>query len=141
MIPKEIKDRKHAKTAWKSGSHRREKPWGHEIVWAGHNSIHGKILYINAGARTSLKYHKLKAETLFFVSGKAKVTFGAENTFVDPIAWPMQEKEFCAGDTLMVQSGCPYRIHAVEDCEVIEIGNHLNDAAVRIDDDYGRTGQ
>tara|TARA_R110000787_G_scaffold22256_3_gene64800 strand:+ start:396 stop:818 length:423 start_codon:yes stop_codon:yes gene_type:complete len=138
-MPKEIKDRKHAKTAWKARSHIHEKPWGREIVWAGHDSIHGKILYISAGARTSLKYHKLKAETLFFVSGKAKVSFGAEGTFVDPVAWPMQEKEFRSGDTLMVQSGCPYRIHAIEDCEVIEIGNHLGDTAIRIDDDYGRT--
>lgn len=140
-MPKEIKDQKHAKTAWKSGSYRSEKPWGHELVWGGHDSIHGKILHINAGSRTSLKYHKLKAETLFFVSGKAKVTFGGENTFVDPVACPMQEKDFGPGDTLLVQSGCPYRIHAIEDCEVIEIGNHLRDEAVRIDDDFGRIKQ
>ncbi len=137
-MPWKIKDLKHAKTAWKSGSQRREKPWGHELVWGGHADIHGKILYIKSGCQTSLKFHRLKAEALFFVSGRALVTFGSESSFDDPIAHPLQEEQFQAGDTLMVQSGCPYRIQALEDCEVIEIGNHLGDSPVRIEDDYGR---
>ena len=140
-MSKTIRDGKHAKTAWKSQSSRQEKPWGHEIIWPGHTGIHGKILHIKAGFKTSLKYHKLKAESLYFVTGRAVVTYGSENSFDDPIVWPMQEQEFGPGDTLMVQSGCPYRIHAVEDCEVIEIGNHLNDLAIRIKDDYGRADQ
>jgi len=139
MMPKTIRDSKHAKTAWRSTSHKQKKPWGHETIWPGHSGIHGKILHIEAGCKTSLKYHKLKAESLFFVAGRAKVSYGSERTFDDPVGSPMQEQEFGPGDTLMVQSGCPYRIHAIEHCEVIEIGNHLGDTAVRIEDDYGRT--
>jgi mannose-6-phosphate isomerase-like protein (cupin superfamily) len=70
---------KHAKSAWKGKSQKIQKPWGHELVWSGHESVHGKILYIEAGCRTSLKYHSLKSETLLFLSGMAKVTFGAEH--------------------------------------------------------------
>ena len=31
------------------------------------------------------------------------------------------------------------RISAIEDCEIIEIGDHLSDNPVRIEDDYGRS--
>jgi len=137
-MPKKIKDAKHAKTAWKTISREQDKPWGHELVWSGHDFIHGKILYIKKGHKTSLKYHALKAETLFFLTGRAHVTYGSEHSFADPVLYPLKTEEFVAGDTLMVQSGCPYRIYAVEDCEVIEIGNHLSDKPVRIEDDYGR---
>ena len=43
------------------------------------------------------------------------------------------------GRCLHVHSGCPYRLKALEDSEVIEIGNSINDTPVRIEDDYGRT--
>ena len=42
------------------------------------------------------------------------------------------------GDVLHVQSGCPYRLIALEDCEFIEVGDSLNSTAIRIEDDYGR---
>ena len=43
------------------------------------------------------------------------------------------------GDTLYVQSGCPYRINAISDCKIIEVGNHSGDHPIRIEDDYGRS--
>lgn len=138
---KTMGNNKHAKSSWKSTSQSKSKPWGHEILWAGHASIHGKILHIKAGQRTSLKYHRLKSESLYFLRGEAKVTFGDQHSLKDPIAHPLQTAFFKAGDALMVQSECPYRIEALEDCEVIEIGNHLEDAFVRIEDDYGRMGR
>ena len=43
------------------------------------------------------------------------------------------------GESLSVQSGCPYRITAVEDSQVIEISEErFNSRTVRIEDDYGR---
>ena len=129
---------KHVKSSWRGSSQTREKPWGQELVWAGHDSIHGKILIIKAGSRTSFKYHPLKAESLFFLRGKAKVTYGDEKSLLDPVAHPIKIEEFNAGDALLVQSGCPYRIEAIDECEVIEIGNHLSSPVVRIEDDYGR---
>ena len=133
-----LKSLKHAKSAWRGRSETAQKPWGHELVWSSHESVHGKILYIKAGSRTSLKYHSLKSETLLFISGVAEVTFGSEHTIRDPVEFPMKTEQFCDGEVLLVQSGCPYRIEAIEDCEVIEIGNHLSDSPIRIEDDYGR---
>jgi len=137
-MPMRFKDPKHAKSAWKGSSRKNQKPWGHELVWSSHESVHGKILYIKAGGRTSLKYHALKSETLLLLSGVAEVTYGAERTMQDPVAYPMKTEQFRAGEVLVVQSGCPYRIRAIEDCEVIEIGDHLSDRPIRIEDDYGR---
>jgi len=40
---------------------------------------------------------------------------------------------------LNVQSGCPYRLEAInEDAQIIEIGDWLSDKSIRIEDDYGR---
>jgi mannose-6-phosphate isomerase len=130
---------KHAKSAWRTKSTKKEKPWGEELQWAGHNFIHGKVLYIKAGERTSFKYHKLKAESLLILRGKAKILYGDEHSLYDSVGYPLKEEVFTAGDGLMVQSACPYRIEAIEDCEVIEIGNNGTDLPVRIEDDYGRT--
>ena len=132
-------DAKHAKSAWRSKSERTEKPWGEELQWSGHNFIHGKVLYIRAGERTSFKYHKLKSESLLILRGNAKILYGDEYSLVDAVGHPLKEGIFEAGDGLLVQAACPYRIEAIEDCEVIEIGNHRGDPPVRIEDDYGRT--
>ena len=134
-----MKQSKHLKSSWKSRSTMSEKPWGREISWTGHPSIHGKILYIEAGHRTSFKYYSLKAESLYLLRGKAKITYGTEISLSDPVYAPMKTDIFIAGECLLVQSGCPYRIEAVEDCEIIEIGNHLSDNPIRLEDDYGQS--
>ena len=137
-MPINMEKNKHMKSAWKSRSHKTEKPWGHEIIWSGHSSIHGKILHIKMGHRTSLKYNPLKTESLYWLSGTAMVTYGSEHSLADPVVAPVSVEQFGPGDCLMVQSACPYRIEALEDCEIIEIGNHMSDVPVRIEDDYER---
>lgn len=132
--------KKHVKSAWLSSptSTKREKPWGFENAWGGFNGIHGKTLFIRAGERTSFKYNKSKTEVLMLRSGKAIVTFGDELSLVDPIGHPVKESNMNPGDTLLVQSGSPYRIEAIENCEIFEIGNNAADQTVMIQDDYGR---
>ena len=71
-------------------------------------------------------------------TGHAEVTFGTELSLEDPIGYPITTAEIFPGDCLMVQSGCPYRIKAIDDCEIIEIGNNLGDVPSRIEDDFGR---
>jgi len=137
-----IKIPKHVKSSWISSGRldekAEEKPWGREFSWAGFSGIHGKILFISEGSRTSFKYHKLKTEVLFLQKGSAEVTFGDEFSLCDPIGHPFKTEKMESGQSLMVQSGCPYRIRALEDCEIIEIGNNAADKPVRIEDDYGR---
>ena len=134
-----IRDLKHAKSAWLSKSQREVKPWGTEVKWAALPSIQGKILYIEQDCRTSYKFHKNKNEVLFLLKGCAEVTFGMEYSLADPVGHPVQQATMKAGDCLNIQSGCPYRIHAIEDCEFIEIGDANKDDLIRIEDDYGRT--
>ena len=131
--------RKHKKTAWVSKTRTIEKPWGKERVWSGFTGVHGKTLFIKAGSRTSFKYNTSKNETLFLRAGKATAVFGNEYSISDPgFDNPIQEEVMTEGDVLHVQSGCPYRLVAIEDCEFIEIGDCLSSRAVRIEDDYGR---
>ena len=132
--------KKHLKSAWISRKKNNsvKKPWGYEKIWAGFNGIHGKTLFIAEGKKTSLKFHKLKTEVLYLTSGKAEVLFGNQSAFSDPVANPMQREILYPGDALLVQSECPYRIIALEDSEIIEIGNHNSDKPVRVLDEYGR---
>ena len=135
--------KKHLKSAWvsRSKNNYKDMPWGREKTWTGFSGVHGKLLYIDAGKRTSLKFHNQKTEVLFLKSGKIKVIFGNECAFSDPVANPLQTDVLKPGDALLVQSSCPYRIIALEDSEIIEIGNHSADKPVRVADDYGRESE
>ena len=132
-------DEKHLKSAWVTNWHRSDKPWGHEMVWSSFSAGHGKMLFLKAGHRTSLKYNPQKNESLIVISGKVMAMFGDERTLTDEPAHPWKTEELVPGMSLNVQSGCPYRLQAIEDSEIIEIGNYLKDQPIRIEDDYGRT--
>jgi mannose-6-phosphate isomerase-like protein (cupin superfamily) len=130
------------KTAWISRAwSKKDKPWGHEMSWSSFTAGHGKLLFIAKGCRTSLKFNPQKNESLLVLSGKLKVTFGDELSLKWPDSHPMQTEILESGGCLHVQSYCPYRLEALEDSEVIEIGNYLNDVPVRIEDDYGRVDE
>ena len=133
--------KKHVKSSWISRhdqSQTVEKPWGHETTWSGFKGVHGKTLFIKAGMRTSFKYHQLKTEVLFLRSGKATVLYGTECSLSDPKGHPLKTDTLGEGDSLNVQSGCPYRISAVSDCEIIEIGDNLSNSPIRVEDDFDR---
>ena len=134
-----IKENDEFKSAWVSkGSTVEQKPWGFETKWTGFSGIHGKTLFIKEGFRTSLKYNSRKTEVLMLRSGEAEVTFGNENTVTNPDLYPYTTEPLHPGESLLVQSGCPYRIKAITDCEIFEIGDNSQDTPVRISDDYGR---
>ena len=139
MAKKVFDIKKHVKSSWVS-KRRSEvnQPWGKEQMWPGFDGIHGKTLFLKMGNRTSLKYHQLKAEVLFVRSGKVEAVYGDELSLSDPVGHPMQSSILEEGMILMVQSGCPYRLSAHTDCEIIEIGNNIGDKPKRIEDDYGR---
>jgi|TARA_R110002020_G_scaffold37124_20_gene112096 mannose-6-phosphate isomerase-like protein (cupin superfamily) len=127
------------KCAWVSrGWTKKEKPWGHEMSWSAFQAGHGKLLFLKKGHRTSLKYNPQKCETLVVISGSVEVTYGDEKTILKPTTHPFQNDILNPGDCLHVYSNCPYRIKAMEDSHVVEIGNFITDQPVRIEDDYGR---
>ena len=132
-------DPKHVKTAWiHRGSTKKEMPWGIEVSWSAFTGMHGKTLFIDKGKRTSLKYHKLKSEVLYIMKGEAEVTYGSELSLEGVVDHELKIDILKEGDTLNIQSGCPYRVKAITDCEIIEVGNHASDSPIRIEDDYGR---
>ena len=137
------KSKKHLKTAWVSRASKTivKKPWGREEVWSGFNGIHGKILFIDKEKKTSLKFNKAKTEVLLLRKGSVEVLFGNECSFDDPVCNPLQTEILHPGDALLVQSCSPYRIIALEDSEIIEIGNHFSDHPIRVLDDYGRESE
>ena len=126
------------KSIWVTSSKNVSKPWGEERQWntGGTGRISGKILCLNKGCRNSLKYNMIKDETLFLLSGKLLLTYSNEH--------PQEHYEFHSmqvlpGNTINIQSGCPYRIKALEDSTIVEIAYQTySDGVVRFHDDYGR---
>ena len=112
------------KSAWRTSSNKTKKDWGWETSWSAMSSIVGKILHIEAGKGTSFKYYKNKNETLYVMSGKVEITYGTEFFNVDPVQHPMKTELFTEGQAINIQSGCPYKITAIEFSEVLEIGDN-----------------
>jgi mannose-6-phosphate isomerase len=129
------------KHAWVTKSSNEEKPWGNALVWSSNTNFQGKIITIRKGHRTSLKFHKIKNEFFLIMSGLVKVTFGNSRTIEKPGKYPWDERILSPGDVFNVQSECPYRLEALEESIVVEIGDKSSDALVVIEDDYGRANE
>ena len=68
-----------------------------------------------------------------------KVLYGNQETLTDSVQHPFKHTVLNPGEFLSVQSGCPYRITAVEDSQVIEISEErFNSKSILIEDHYGR---
>ena len=126
------------KESWRSKSSKESKPWGDTVVWHTFQSIHGKVITIHKGHRTSLKYHSIKNEVFFVLRGLVKVTHGNSKTLKDSEKHPYRVSILKPGEILMVQSECPYRIEALEESEIIEVGDRCDNEPIRLEDDYGR---
>ena len=105
-----------------------EKPWGHEIRWAINDKYIGKILYIKAGSRLSLQYHKQKDESIYVLKGNAVVRLGDKVHILSQ------------GQALRIQPGTVHRFCAPEDSDVelIEVSTPEMNDVIRLEDDYGR---
>ena len=108
-----------------------EKPWGGEL-WFAHNDLYAsKLIWIKQGTRSSLQYHKLKHETIYIQSGKAKATLEDENgQLVERILGP--------GDIIENLPMRKHRLEALEDVTLIEVSTPQLDDVVRVEDDYKR---
>ena len=126
------------KTAWITSSRKEPKPWGETHVWSTHGHICAKVISISSGNRTSLKYHQVKNEVFYVLSGVVRVTFGDSKTLENPKDHPYHTKVLKATDVLNVQSGCPYRLEALEDSVIIEVGDRNDENPRMLEDDYGR---
>jgi mannose-6-phosphate isomerase len=116
---------------------RQDKPWGHEVIFAGLDGKYvGKIIHVTAGHAISLQYHRQKEETISVLSGAALVEHG-------PSAEDLASQHFGPGDTIHLPPGAVHRITAITDLTFAEASTAepgWREDVVRLEDKYGRTG-
>ncbi len=119
---------------WAFEPKRVDKPWGYEVVWAVSEHYAGKLLFVRAGERLSLQFHREKDEAWYFLEGRAKVELAAagEKTTSSEVV--------TSGAAFRFTPGTVHRIEAIEDTTILEVSTPQLDDVVRLDDVYGRAG-
>ncbi|MEK9569383.1 MAG: hypothetical protein VW124_10265 [Paracoccaceae bacterium] len=109
--------------------------WGEEtllVLASGKYTL--KKLYVKAGSKGGLQYHRQKDEAGFLVSGKLLVTY--ENEDGD-----LRQSLLSAGDHYHFQTGVVHQEEALEDCIIIEASTpHFNDR-VRVEELHGMSAE
>jgi mannose-1-phosphate guanylyltransferase len=108
-----------------------EKPWGREVIFAlVPGKYAGKILVIEKGGRLSLQYHRRKHESLYVLKGKLTLRLGRRTFTAGP------------GAAFAVAPGVVHRFQARHGrVTLVEVSTTELDDVVRLQDDYGRTGE
>jgi mannose-6-phosphate isomerase len=140
-----VMDRSHFKS-YKEIS-KTEKPWGHEVIWANSagssDGYVAKLLFIKAGHKLSMQYHRDKEETIFVKSGILYIeTFGRildEKESLTSLRGKRKLIKLAPGGVFHISPFFTHRFIANEThVELIEVSTkHLTDV-VRIEDEYGR---
>jgi len=110
-----------------------EKPWGHEIIWADNREAGyiSKILFIEAGKKTSKQFHKLKEETISVLSGTLKLIISKDN---NEYIYFLKRGEF-----FNIKPNLVHRFYAeYSDVELLETSTYYPEDVVRLEDEYGR---
>jgi mannose-6-phosphate isomerase len=102
------------------------------LWWAQADTYAGKLLYVNAGHRLSLQFHREKDESSYVLSGRLRLMRGAS-------ADDLREEEVGPGFAWRVEPGVVHSIEAIEDSVVIEVSTPQLDDVVRLEDRYGRS--
>jgi mannose-6-phosphate isomerase len=109
-----------------------DKPWGHELWYAHTDRYAGKVLFVRAGHRLSLQYHREKDETSYLLSGRLLLVQGADQERLDEVVVE-------PGVRWRNEAGVVHTIEALEDATVLEVSTPELDDVVRLADRYGRT--
>ena len=109
----------------------REKPWGHEHLWALNEHYAGKFLHIKGGESLSLQYHEVKDETIHVVKGKLLLRIGETED-------SLEERILSPGDSCDIPPGTVHQMEALENCVIAEVSTPHLDDVVRLRDRYGR---
>lgn len=127
-------------SVWKVQCDENKKPWGSVIDIQTPFGMNGKVIHMDAGKRTSLKYYKHKNQALYCFAGSVSVSAPDEHEFGDEIT-DAHGATFTLkpGSLILIQAGNVYRVKALEDSVLVEVllGTHSDDF-VMLADDYGR---
>jgi len=117
------------------------KPWGYEMWLTGEpsNLFAFKKIYIKAGNRTSLQYHKIKRETNFIISGSVKLSYNENVKPIESDEYSIQTSCIDAPFVIDVFPNTIHRIEALTDLLLYEVSTPELDDVVRLQDDAGRT--
>ena len=107
------------------------KPWGEERWLELNDKYCYKRLFVKAGHKLSLQYHKQKVETNFIVEGEAEVWLGKENGEIEKI-------KMSAGEFYTVPSMQIHRVIAITNIVLLEVSSPEVDDIIRIEDETGR---
>ncbi len=111
-----------------------EKPWGWELIWAHADQYVGKLLFIRAGHRLSLQFHREKDESWYVHEGRAELELAHAGE-------AMTSSEVVGeGAAFRFRPGTVHRVHALEDTLIVEVSTPQLDDVVRLEDAYGREG-
>jgi mannose-6-phosphate isomerase-like protein (cupin superfamily) len=117
------------------------KPWGYEIWFTGDPAISFafKKIFIKAGNRTSLQYHKLKRETNFILNGSAKLFYSEpeQESFQQQVT--VQSGIFAGPFVVDVFPNKVHRLEALTDLLLYEVSTPELDDVIRLTDDTGRS--
>ena len=108
-----------------------EREWGEEsLLVLSPEKYTMKKLFVKAGQKGGLQFHRLKDEASYIISGEMILRY--DNGF-----GVLVEKRVGAGDWFHFPAGCVHQEEAITDVERIEVSTpHFNDR-VRVEDDYG----
>ncbi len=109
------------------------KPWGKEVWIELNDKYCFKIIYLNAGQRTSFQYHCKKLETSYFLRGQAEV-------WLENDLGGLERRMVTSGDSYTVLPLRKHRVIAVTNVVYLEVSTPEVDDIVRIQDDFGRPG-
>jgi mannose-6-phosphate isomerase-like protein (cupin superfamily) len=123
------------KTIWTSTSKKCDKAWGFEQHIGSLSTITAKMLHMKKGQSTSFKYYRRKNEVLFLRKGQIEVEYDSEKYHWQLEGRPLKRRVLVEGDILYVQSSCPYKITALKDSEIVEIGDCQHDAPQKIEEE------
>ena len=104
-----------------------KRDWGSEtLIHLAEGKWSMKKLFIKAGKKGGLQYHRLKDEASFLVKGKLIIRYLFEGKLV--------EKTLSEGDSIHFPPNCVHQEEAVTDCLLLEVSTpHKNDR-VRVEE-------
>ena len=106
------------------------RPWGKEEVLAvASNQIMMKRLFIRAGTKGGLQYHRKRVEAGYIVSGKMIVRLGLDGE--------IEEKVLKSGDHFIFPTGLVHQEEAIDDTIIIECSTPWINDRVRVEKEFG----
>ena len=107
-----------------------ERPWGkEEILAVATGQVMMKKLFVRAGSKGGLQYHRKRVEAGYIVSGKIIVRLGINGN--------IEEKVLEAGDHYIFPTGLIHQEEALEDTVIIECSTPWINDRVRVEEEFG----